>query len=57
MDKMDMRVIHLLLSTPMAGMITMGNTRATRMPDIMMVVIWLNTLRPPQRGVRFNTSV
>ena len=29
------------------GMMTIGKTRATRMPDIMIVVIWLKTDRPP----------
>ena len=43
-----MSVIHLPLSTPMAGMMTIGNTSATRMPLIMMVVIWLNTESPPR---------
>ena len=46
-ESTDISVIHLDLSTPMAGMITMGNTSATRMPDIMMVVIWLKTERLP----------
>ena len=30
------------------GMMTMGNTSATRMPLIMMVAIWLNTDKPPR---------
>ena len=30
------------------GMIIMGNSSATKMPLIMMVVIWLNTDRPPR---------
>ena len=51
MASTDMRVIHLPLSTPIMGMMTMGNTSATRMPDIMMAVIWLNTLRPPRAVV------
>ena len=36
-----MSVIHFCLSTPIIGMMTIGKTSATRMPDIMMVVIWL----------------
>ena len=32
----------------MAGMMTMGNTSATRIPLIMMVAIWLNTERLPR---------
>ena len=36
---MDMSVIHLDLSTPIIGMITMGNTSATRIPLIIIVVI------------------
>ena len=48
MDSTLIRVIHLPLSTPIMGMITMGNTRATRMPLIMMVAIWLNTERLPR---------
>ena len=43
-----MSMIHLLLSTPIMGMMTMGNTSATRMPLIMMVAIWLNTDSPPR---------
>ena len=38
----------MLLSTPMTGMMTMGNTSATRMPLIMMVAIWLKTDRLPR---------
>ena len=43
-----MSVIHFCLSTPIIGMMTIGKTSATRMPDIMMVVIWLKTLSPPR---------
>ena len=32
----------------MTGMMTMGNTSATRMPLIMMVAIWLKTDRLPR---------
>ena len=39
MDSRLMVVIHLALSTPSMGMITMGNTKATRIPLIMMVAI------------------
>ena len=46
-ERTDIRRIHLDLSAPMAGMMTIGKTSATRMPDIMIVVIWLNTDRPP----------
>ena len=48
MESTLMSVIHLPLSTPIMGMMTIGNTRATRMPDIMMVVIWLNTDSAPR---------
>ena len=47
-DSTLIRTIHLLLSAPMAGMMTMGNTSATRIPLIMMVAIWLNTDRLPR---------
>ena len=46
-ERTDIRRIHLDLSAPMAGMMTLGKTSATRMPDIMIVVIWLKTDRPP----------
>ena len=48
MESVLIRVIHLPLSTPIMGMMTMGNTRATRMPLIIMVAIWLNTDRLPR---------
>ena len=32
----------------MAGMMSIGNMSVTSMPLIMMVVIWLNTDRPPR---------
>ena len=51
MERMVIRVIHFPLSTPMAGMMTMGKTSATRMPLIMMVVIWLKTDSPPRAVV------
>lgn len=43
-----MSAIHLPWSTPRIGMMTMGKTRATRMPVIMMLEIWLNTDRLPR---------
>ena len=46
-ERIDIRRIHLDLSAPMAGIMTIGKTRATRMPDIMIVVIWLKTDRLP----------
>ena len=45
---MLMRVIHLALSTPIMGIMTMGNTSATRIPLIIMVAIWLLTDRLPR---------
>ena len=46
-ERIHMSVIHFDLSTPIAGMMSIGKMRATRIPDIMIVVIWLNTERPP----------
>ena len=40
--------IHLPLSIPSMGMMTMGKISATMMPLIMMAAIWLNTDRPPR---------
>ena len=64
MERTLIRVIHLALSTPIMGMMTMGNTSATRMPLIIMVAIWLNTLRLPRswvfrvdRGIRAEFAV
>ena len=51
MERTVISVIHFDLSTPMLGMMTMGNTSATRMPLIMMVVIWLKTDNPPRAVV------
>ena len=48
MERIAIKLIHLLLSTPIMGMMSMGNKSATKMPLIMMVVIWLNTERPPR---------
>lgn len=39
MERALIRAIHLLWSTPMMGMMTMGNTSATRMPVIMILEI------------------
>ena len=47
-DRTLISAIHLLLSTPIMGMMTMGKTSATRIPLIMMVAIWLNTDRLPR---------
>ena len=47
-ERTHIRVIHFDLSAPIVGMITIGNTRATRMPDIMIAVIWLKTDRLPR---------
>ena len=39
MDSTLISAIHFLCSTPILGMMTIGNTNATRMPLIMMVAI------------------
>ena len=40
--------IHLLLSTPRAGRTTIGNMRATMIPDIITEAMLLNTESPPR---------
>ena len=48
MERIVISVIHLDLSTPIIGIMTIGKTSATRIPLIMMVVIWLKTESPPR---------
>ena len=43
-----MTMIQRDLFVPMTGMIAIGNTSATKMPDIMMVAMLLKTASPPR---------
>ena len=40
--------IQSSLETPIIGMMAIGKTKATRIPDIMMLAIWLKTESPPR---------